>query len=112
MVYMPDAAATGKATTNMRVESQPLGAPRDAQVAIEKRDDKQVARLTWQTAYAGDQPLSHYEILRGGEKVGQVEHKPQLTKEPFAYEESAVAGAAYKVVAVDAEGRRAEAEAV
>lgn len=106
------AAVKGGQTNWFQVESQPLGAPRDAEVSLEKHDDARLARITWQTAYAGDQPLSHYEVWRGQEQIAQVEHKPQLTKEPFAYEDALTGDTeySYKVVAVDTEGRRAEAE--
>jgi aryl-alcohol dehydrogenase-like predicted oxidoreductase len=65
--------------------------------------------LTWQTAYAGDDPIVKYEVLADGRKIGEVPHKPQLfLKDPFKIEipESA---SNILVAAVDAAGNRAEA---
>lgn len=65
-------------------------------------------RLTWQTAYAGDDPVKEYEIIIDGEKVGTVDHKPQLLKkEPFMFETEKT-GAQILVATVDAAGNRAE----
>jgi len=66
-------------------------------------------KLTWNTAFAGDFPISHYEIMIAGQLAGKVEHKPQLLKsQPFVYEtDKASSGIA--VVTVDKAGNRAEA---
>ena len=64
--------------------------------------------LTWQTAFAGDEPVSFYEITVNGEKVGTVEHKPQLLKSnPFSFTLEKTEGEV-KVVAVDKAGNRNE----
>lgn len=98
-------------TNWFQVPSQPLGAPREAAVQAVARDNGSVARLTWQTAYAADEPIVHYQILRDGEPVGQVEHTPQTTKAPFEFVDSVEPSrAAYKVVTVDAAGKTAESE--
>jgi aryl-alcohol dehydrogenase-like predicted oxidoreductase len=91
---------------------QPLGAPRAPAIAQERRGEQRIARLTWQTSYAGDRPISHYEIWRDQKKVGQVEHKPQITKAPFSHEDKLPDQAShlYKIAAVDVAGRRAETE--
>ncbi len=65
-------------------------------------------RLTWDTSYAGDEPIARYEIVRDGVIAGTVEHRPQTSKVPFAFEASS--GNEFKVVAVDAAGRKAESE--
>lgn len=93
---------------------QPLGAPRDAKVAQARRGEQRVVRLSWQTAYAADRPISHYEILRDGKKVGQVPHKPQLKKTGFGFEDELTDQAAhsYQLVTVDEAGRRAESTEV
>lgn len=65
--------------------------------------------LTWQTAYAGDDPIVRYEVMSNGQKIAEVPHKPQLfLKDPFAVEIPADAGNIL-VAAVDAAGNRAEA---
>lgn len=91
---------------------RPVGAPRDPAVGQEKKGAQRIARLTWQTAFAGDRPISYYEIWRDQQKVGQVSHKPQTTKTPFSYEDKPADQAAhgYKVVTVDAAGRKAETQ--
>ncbi|MBN1984800.1 MAG: aldo/keto reductase [Prolixibacteraceae bacterium] len=83
------------------IDKSGLSAPRDLQ--------KTGNKITWQTAYAGDEPISHYEILVNGEMAGKVEHKPQVLKDqPFVFElENEEAQIA--VVAVDKGGTKAEA---
>jgi aryl-alcohol dehydrogenase-like predicted oxidoreductase len=99
-------------TNWFQVPLEPLGAPREAAVALDRRDEGWVARLEWQTAYASDQPIRHYEIRRDGQAVATVEHRPQTTKAPFAYSDALPDRAAhtYTVVTVDADGRTAESE--
>ncbi|WP_163325042.1 aldo/keto reductase [Draconibacterium mangrovi] len=59
------------------IEKENLSAPRDAKFVDGK--------LTWNTALADEEPISHYEIIRDGELLGKVEHKPQLLKsKPFS----------------------------
>jgi hypothetical protein len=66
-------------------------------------------KITWNTAFAGDFPISHYEIMIAGQLAGKVEHKPQVLKsQPFVYETDKPA-AGIAVVAVDKAGNRAEA---
>jgi aryl-alcohol dehydrogenase-like predicted oxidoreductase len=65
--------------------------------------------ITWDSAYADEAPLSHYEVLRDGELVGSVEHIPQTSREPFRFTDDAIAGS-YKVVTVDKTGNRSESE--
>ncbi len=78
-----------------------LSAPRD----IQKIDNK----ITWQTAYAGDEPISHYEIMVDGQMAGKVEHKPQTLKDrPFVFDLDN-AGSQIVVVTVDKADNRAEA---
>jgi len=107
------AARVREGKTNwFQLDPQPLGAPREAAVVQDQRGGQRIARLTWQTAYAGDRPIGHYEILRDRERVGRVEHKPQVSKVPFSFEDWLPDGAshAYKLAAVDAAGRRTETE--
>jgi hypothetical protein len=66
-------------------------------------------KITWNTAFAGDFPISHYEVMIGGQLAGKVEHKPQVLKSrPFIFETDK-AGTGVAVVAVDKAGNRAEA---
>jgi hypothetical protein len=96
-------------TNWFQLPQQPLGAPRDPALSQTRRGERRVVELTWQTAYAGHSPISHYEVLRDGKKVGQVEHKPQTTRLPFNYEDRPpdTASHAYKLVTVDSAGQKA-----
>ncbi|GAB4337987.1 MAG: hypothetical protein Kow0099_11660 [Candidatus Abyssubacteria bacterium] len=66
--------------------------------------------LEWDTSYAGSAPLSHYEIRRGEEKIGEVPHRPQTTLMPFTFRDAEAAQGmnSYRVRAVDAEGAESE----
>jgi aryl-alcohol dehydrogenase-like predicted oxidoreductase len=65
-------------------------------------------KLSWDTSYAGNEPITHYEIVSNGVIIGTVRHLPQVTKVPFSYEIHS--GNKFKVVAVDAIGRKSETE--
>ena len=80
-------------------------------LAQDSAGGRRVVELTWQTAYAGDEPISHYEILRDGQKIGRVNYRPQVDKTPFLFEDKTAAAGAHKyvVATVDAIDRRAEA---
>lgn len=81
------------------IDKESLSAPRDAKFADGK--------LTWNTALADEEPISHYEVLQGAELLGKVEHKPQLLKsEPFSFELNKTGG--ITLVSVDKAGNRAE----
>ena len=110
-------------TNYFQREVEVLSAPRDAGVSQKMEGDRRLALLTWQTAYAGDQPVSHYEIQRDEFRrgdfgspphldtvVGRVEHRPQTTLEPFTFNDPLKDKLAhrYRVIAVDATGRRAD----
>lgn len=105
-------AKEGRTNGFFQVEKQGLSAVRDYSVTQEKQDKKRVAKLEWQTAYAGDEPISHYEIWRDGKKTGQVAYKPQVTRDPFSYKETLTDSAAhsYKILTVDAAGRVAKTD--
>ena len=82
------------------IPKEGLSAPRD----IQKVDNK----ITWQTAFADDTPISHYEVMIGGQLAGKVEHKPQILKsKPFVFE-TVSNETKVSVVTVDKAGNRAE----
>jgi aryl-alcohol dehydrogenase-like predicted oxidoreductase len=99
----------GGQTNYFQPPAEPLGPPREPAVAQQRRDRQRIARLTWHTAYAADQPIRHYQIRRDNRKVGQVEHQPQTTKSPFAFDDalSDQAAHSYRIVTVDAVARTA-----
>lgn len=82
-----------------------LTPPRNARI---ERGDR--VQLKWDTAYAGDEPLSHYVITCDGQELGTVRHVPQTSKTPFFFE--ADAGAEYSIISVDAARRRASTTAL
>ena len=77
--------------------------------AQERRAVKRVLSLTWQRAYANDQPFSHYEIIRGDASLGRVVHYPQSPPKPcaFPYHLQDHLAHRYRVETIDAAGRRA-----
>ena len=89
-------------------DAQPLGAPRTPAARQEMRGKKRVAQLSWQTAFAGDEPIVRYEIWRDNQKAGQIAHKPQVEQTPFSFEESLSDKTAhqYRIMAIDAAGPR------
>jgi len=67
-------------------------------------------KVTWNTSFSGDEPITHYEVLINGEKAGDVEHTPQILKsKPFTFETSIKEGDKVAVLAVDKSGDKAEA---
>ena len=94
--------------------ARPLGAPRNPTVTRVADGARNVARLTWQTAYAGDEQIARYEIMRGGQKVGEVPHVPQVKAAPFSFEEaisiSDPSAREYRIVTIDAAGRSAQTD--
>lgn len=90
-----------------QIEKHDLSAPND--VAIEKNGE--AVSLSWRLAYAGDEPVSHYEILKNGEKVQEIPHKPIVSKEKMTFQDKKFQAAdRYQVVAVDRIGRKNASE--
>ncbi|MFC2129655.1 hypothetical protein ACFLQX_02620 [Bacteroidota bacterium] len=67
--------------------------------------------IAWDTAIAGDEPIEKYEVYADDKKIGELTHKPQITKKPFMFE-GIEAGKQYVVAAVDRVGRIAKSEAL
>jgi len=84
------------------VDNIGLVAPRDLKVTDNI--------ITWQSSYAGNEPISHYEVLVNGKLEGKVNHKPQLLKsKPFSFQIEKEAEEIL-IAAVDFSGNRAEAK--
>ncbi len=96
-------------TNYFQMADKGLTAPRNAKVA---KDDK--IRLTWDTAYAGSEPIVKYEVLHDGKLVKTIPHSPQISlEEPFRCTlDGGKAGGAISIAAVDAIGRRVESEPI
>ena len=101
-------------TNYFQLPHQDLTPPRDVEVAQSSSDGKRVVKLTWQTAYAGNEPISHYEVSRDGANAGRVPHRPQTDKTPFLFEDKNAGENTHKytITTVDAIGRRASKEDV
>lgn len=88
-----------------QMADQGLTPPRNPRIAA----DEQI-RLTWDTSYAGNEPITHYEIIKDGRVLEKIPHKPQVSlHQPFECQIAEPAGQ-FRVVSVDAAGRRAESE--
>lgn len=96
-------AAKVKANSNyFQIEKVGLTAPGNLRITDNK--------IIWDTAFAGDAAISHYEILVNGNKAGEVKHVPQILKsKPFVFETEIKTGDKLAVVVVDKAGGRAEA---
>jgi hypothetical protein len=105
------ATVQGGKTNYFQMPHQDLTPPRDVALAQDAAGGKRIVKLTWQTAYAGSEPMSHYEILRDGQQIGRMDYRAQVDKTPFLFEDKTAAAGAhqYAVATVDAIGRRAEA---
>lgn len=99
-------AKDGKANY-FQIEKHELSAPND--VSVEKAGMD--VEVSWRMAFAGDEPLSHYEVLKNGQKVSELEHEPLVTKEKMIFRISdSQPDDQFQVVAVDRIGRRAVSE--
>jgi predicted aldo/keto reductase-like oxidoreductase len=98
-------AKDGK-TNYFQLEDNGLTPP--ANIRISKQDKLEIQ---WDTAVAGDEPISHYEILVDGQKAADVKHLPQITPEPFSFT-SDKPGSEFTLVTVDKLGRKAKSETI
>lgn len=95
-------------TNYFQMGKEELAGPR----LIQKSENNGKNILTWQTAYAGDYPVDHYEVIVDGKMAGKLEHKPQILKsKPFIFE-TPLKGKEIFVAAVDKQGQRTEAKVV
>ena len=65
-------------------------------------------KLSWDTSFAGNEPISHYEVLKDGQLMQTIQHTPQISKSPFICQTEA--GKSFQLVAVDKIGRKAASE--
>ena len=65
--------------------------------------------ISWNSALAADDPLSHYEVFRGDELVATILHTPQTTTDPFRYKGDRGEGK-FKVLSVDRAGKQSASE--
>lgn len=91
-------------TNYFQLEGAKLTPPSNIKLTKQKK-----LKITWDTAVAGDEPISHYEILKDGVKIKEIKHVPQISSEPFLFE-TEIAGNEYTLAAVDVAGRKAVSE--
>ena len=87
-----------------------IGAEEDSAMPAMARN---AVRVSWDTAYAGTEPIERYEVLRDDELIGSIPHTPQITEKRYHYDDifgkNQKEGVyRYKVRALDAVGNSAE----
>jgi aryl-alcohol dehydrogenase-like predicted oxidoreductase len=107
---MANSIKDGK-TNYFQMEEGGLTAPQNIKTEIL---NSQEVLITWDTAYAGEYPIDHYEVWKDNNKIGQVEHQPQISSEPFQFKDNVkeITKHEYKIVTVDKKGRKAEGSAI
>jgi hypothetical protein len=106
---MAKKAKEGK-TNYFQVDAMPLTAPKEVTVNQDIENTQRNATLKWNTAYAGDAPVTAYEVWRDENKITDVPFVPQLTLDPFYFSEiiNDKTAHTYVVKVVDSKGRSAE----
>ena len=92
-------------TNYFQLADEGLTPPRNIRISMEDR-----VKLSWDTSYAGNEPISHYEIMRDESMVKRVPHRPQISRDQPFISEDMTPGDSFRVVTVDTAGRRAESE--
>ncbi|MHA7942394.1 aldo/keto reductase [Formosa sp. 3Alg 14/1] len=96
------AQAAGERTNFFQLDKINMTPPRD----VNQETKNGTTKITWQTAYAAADPISHYEIELDNKVIGKVDHKPQVLKSnPFVFETNKSGN--FKVFTVDKAGHRA-----
>jgi len=96
------AQAAGERTNFFQLDKIDLTGPRD----LKQETVNGTTKITWKTAYAAADPISHYEVMLDNKIIGKVDHKPQVLKDsPFVFETKASGN--LKVHTVDEAGHKA-----
>lgn len=108
---MAGTAKEGK-TNYFQIEEGGLTAVYNPSINQMKKEDQRKVELTWDTAIAGDAPIQKYEIVRDGEKIGEVKHKPQTDPAPFTFNDIPTDNIrhGYKIRTIDVKGHQVETE--
>lgn len=111
-------SAAGKENANAYFQRQQIGLTAPRNVGAESDSSmpgigRSAVRISWDTAYAGTEPIDRYEILRNGKVIGRVPHQPQITPRRFIFDdvlddEQKEKSHQYQVRTVDARGDSAD----
>jgi aryl-alcohol dehydrogenase-like predicted oxidoreductase len=102
-------AKDGK-TNYFQTAAIPLTAPKEFFVSQNMQNNSRNAVINWNTAFAGDEPITAYHIYRDGVKIKEIAYTPQITTDPFTYSEALndKTEHTYIVKVVDKKGRISE----
>jgi aryl-alcohol dehydrogenase-like predicted oxidoreductase len=91
-----------------------LRAPVELSVMQNTENNSRNVTLYWTTGYAGDAPITNYEIWRDGVRLEEIQYTPQITLDPFSYSEILNDDSmhTYIVKVVDGKSRTAESAPV
>lgn len=108
---MAAGAKDGK-TNYFQVPAIPLTAPKEVNAVKEKTGTSERIIVSWSTAYAADEPLKTYQVLRDGNTVHEQPFTPQLSSDLFQWSEPVTDNRqhTYTVRIIDAIGRIADSE--
>ena len=111
-------STAGKEDANAYFQQKQVGLTPPRHVGAESDSSmpgigRNAVRVSWDTAYAGVQPIVCYEVLRDGEIIGSVPFEPQITPRRFSFDdilddEQKGNSHQYQVRTVDAAGNSAE----
>lgn len=110
--------SAGKDSANAYFQRKAIGltAPRNIGVEVDSAMPGmgyRAVRVRWDTSYAGAEPIERYEVLCNKEVIGVVPHVPQITQQPFHYDDilnEDNSKRQYSVRAVDVAGNQAESQ--
>ncbi len=99
-------------TNYFQIEEGGLSAVNDPNIEQKVVEGKRNILLSWNTAYAGNDPVKAYEIWRDNQKIAEVAHKPQTTQTPFQYKDELnnTAEIKYQIKTIDTAGNAASTE--
>ncbi|MDA3789308.1 MAG: aldo/keto reductase [Desulfobacula sp.] len=112
--------SAGKDSANAYFQRKSIGLTAPRNMGVEEDSampalGRRAVRVSWDTSYAGTEPIERYEVLCNKEVIGIVPHVPQITQQPFhcddnLNEDQKNGTRQYRVRAVDAVGNQAESQ--
>jgi hypothetical protein len=113
-IEMSAARAKEGKTNYFQLAALPLTAPKQVAVLQSREQNLRSITVNWNTAYAGDAPMTSYEIWRDGSRVKEIPFTTQITTDPFSWSETLSDSDVHTYVlkVADAKGRIAESEPV